>query len=163
MIGPIRWLRQGSRWIPACFFAFFGVVFAVNGVMVYVAMSSWTGVIERAYDRGLGYNRKLAAARAQDELGWQAAIDFEQQGGAHGFLALTVEDGNGNGIGRAEAHALFHRPTHEGHDFLVRLEAMPGGGFGAPVELPLEGMWDVRVQIDRGEVSYRFAERIFVR
>lgn len=159
------WFLRDSRWIPACFFAFFGIVFAVNALMVTISVATWNGLVnDEPYDRGIRYNAKLEAARAQDALGWRTELDFARDGETgHGRLSLGVSDRDGNGIERARAYARFHRPTHEGHDFLVQLVPQPGGGYGAPVALPLPGLWEVRVQIDHGETSYRFTDRVFVR
>ncbi|MFW5680782.1 MAG: FixH family protein, partial [Pseudomonadota bacterium] len=60
-----------SRWIPWAFVAFFGVVFLVNGVMVYFAVTTFAGVERRdAFKRAQSYNEVLAEARAQAALGW---------------------------------------------------------------------------------------------
>ena len=53
-----------GRWIPWLFVGFLVVVAAVNGVMIWYALSSWTGLAaNQAYDNGLTYNQNLAAAR----------------------------------------------------------------------------------------------------
>jgi nitrogen fixation protein FixH len=55
--------RPRGRWIPWLFVGGFLLVCAVNGVMIWVALSSWTGLAaNQPYDRGLAYNRNLAAA-----------------------------------------------------------------------------------------------------
>lgn len=65
--------------IFAAFAAFFGVVFAVNGIMVFMALSSWSGLsTDHPYERGLRYNKTLEAMAQRDALGWQETIVFTQ-------------------------------------------------------------------------------------
>ena len=48
---------------------------AVNGAMIWIALSSWTGLAtNQPYDKGLTYNRNLEAAARQAALGWQPRL-----------------------------------------------------------------------------------------
>ena len=69
-------LGRAARWIPWLFVGFFVVVIAVNGVMIWFALESWTGLVEqpRPTIRACAYNRNLEAARRQAELGWQPRL-----------------------------------------------------------------------------------------
>ena len=61
--------------------AFFGVVFAVNGVFFWFASDSWTGLsTEDAYRKGIAFNDQLARADAQKRLGWTAETDYASAG-----------------------------------------------------------------------------------
>ena len=52
-----RGAARGS-WIPWAFVLFFVVITAVNGVMIWYALESWTGLSSgEAYDDGLRYNQ----------------------------------------------------------------------------------------------------------
>jgi nitrogen fixation protein FixH len=153
-----------SRWIPWTFVAFFLVVFAVNGVMVWFALASWTGLeTTNPYERGLAYNRALEAAREQAALGWQADFHFAQSGQRHGTLEFRLQERDGAPLAAARVDALLVRPTEEGHDFAVDLTEREPGRYGAEVELPLPGQWEVRLAARaRGEV-YRLSPRIYLK
>ena len=154
----------GDRWIPWTFVAFFLVVFAANGAMVYVGFATWTGVAtEDAYEKGLAYNGALAAARAQADLGWRPAFGFDAYGPTHGRVALALADRDGHPLTGAGVRARFVRPSHQGHDFELALPEAEAGRYGAEVELPLPGWWEVRVRADRGGRVYRLTERIVAR
>ncbi|MEO1305623.1 MAG: FixH family protein, partial [Pseudomonadota bacterium] len=59
---------------------FFGIMFAVNGVFLYHAITSFPGEdIKKSYVQGLNYNDTLAVRAAQAELGWQAEAGLEDQ------------------------------------------------------------------------------------
>ena len=55
--------------------AFFGVVFAVNGALIYFAVESWSGLsTERPFEAGRDHDRTLAQAEVQAALGWRSAV-----------------------------------------------------------------------------------------
>ncbi len=153
-----------SGWIPWAFVGFFLVVFAVNGVMVWFALSSWTGLeTTNSYERGLAYNRALEAAKEQTALGWQADFHFHQTGQRHGTLELRLQDRDGVRLQGAKVDAELVRPTEEGHDLALDLAEREPGRYQAEVELPLVGQWEVRLAASaRGEV-YRLSPRIYLR
>lgn len=58
--------------------AFFGVVFAVNGAMLALALKTNTGVVSsEPYLKGLKYNERLAAEERQQALGWKSEITVD--------------------------------------------------------------------------------------
>jgi nitrogen fixation protein FixH len=153
-----------SRWIPWAFVGFFVIVFAVNGVMVWVAVSSWTGLeADSSYERGLIYNRALEAERQQAALGWRAAIDFHQTGDRRGTLELRLQGRDAAPLQGARIDAEIVRPTQVGYDFDVALEEQAPGRYRADLRLPLPGQWEVRLAARaQGEV-YRLSPRIYVK
>ncbi|HEV7283815.1 MAG TPA: FixH family protein, partial [Kaistia sp.] len=132
-----------SRWIPWAFVGGFIVVLPANAIMVTFAMSSWTGLDTRdAYRKGLAYNRTLAAERQQAALGWQGTAVWRD-----GQVAVEIADRHGDPVTAATVRADFVRPTAEGHDVSVDLGEIGGGRYAAAVDLPLAGLWDVRVTV----------------
>jgi nitrogen fixation protein FixH len=156
--------ERRSRWIPWAFVAFFGVVLAVNLTMIVVAMVTWPGLeTKNAYQRGLAYNRTLAAAAAQAALGWQVDFRFTPAADGTGLAELTLRDRHGNLLRGAEVVARFLRPTHAGQDVEVVLEPARDGEYRAAVRLPLPGQWQVRVDVRHGGHRHQLSERLHVR
>lgn len=157
-------LRKDDRWIPLLLVAFFGVVLIANGSMVVAAFVSWPGLeTTSAYQRGLVYNRMLAAAAKQAKLDWKVDLAFTQDGTRHGVLEVDLADRFGSVLRDAEVHAQFVRPTSEGHDLTVALAHQTGGRYLAEVELPLDGQWDIHlVALSHGE-KYSLRKRVFLR
>lgn len=154
--------RRG-RWIPWAFVAFFGVVLAANGAMIVVAMATWPGLeTKSAYQRGLDYNRAIAAAADQTKLGWQVDFAFEQDGDRSGTVRLDLADRFGSLLQRAEVEAGFVRPTHAGNDMVIEVPHEYGGRYARQIVLPLAGQWEVRVTIAAGGQEYRLRQRIYV-
>lgn len=152
-----------QRWIPWLFVGMFAVIIAVNGTMVSIALSSWTGLTTRNhYLEGLAYNQRLAAAQAQEALGWDLAVQAEASGASHLALTFDARDAAGDPLYADYLRVAFLRPTHEGHDFELTLQPRGAGRFEAEVEMPLPGVWDLRLLLVRGAEGYQSAERVFV-
>ena len=155
--------NRRSRWIPWAFVAFFGVVLLANGAMIVIAMVTWPGLETRsAYQRGLDYNRAIAAAADQAKLGWRVDFAFEQDGDRRGTVRLELADRFGSLLQQAEVEAAFVRPTHAGDDMVVEVPHEHGGRYARQIELPLAGQWEVRLTITEGGQEYRLRERIFI-
>lgn len=152
--------RSRIPWIIA---GGFGVVFAVNAIMVYVAATTWPGIaVNRAYDKGLTYNRNLEAASRQEALGWSASIETAISGSLAGTARVTIVDAAGLPLHRATASLSFERPTHEGYDFAVPLTPEGNGVYTAPFSVPLPGLWDLRLIASQGDDRLVVTERVML-
>jgi nitrogen fixation protein FixH len=159
---PERAARRGS-WIPWIFVAGFGVVLAVNVIMVYVAATTWPGIaVNRSYDKGLTYNRNLEAAARQEALAWTASIETTLTGSLAGMAQVTLTDAAGAPLYRATVSLAFERPTHEGYDFAVQLEPEGDGLYSAPFTVPLPGLWDLRLIVSHGDDRLVTTERVLL-
>ena len=150
--------RQPYGWVPLTFIGLFLIVVAVNGVLVYFASVSWSGLETRDYfAKGIAYNQTLAEARAQAALGWRLEGRFTE-----GRVEATLRDAGGAALDGAEVRVRFVRPTREGYDREAALQGEGGGVYGAPMVLPLAGQWDMRLVAHRDGRDYRQIQRIYV-
>lgn len=157
---------SNDQWIPWSFVAFFGVVVLVNGIMIYVAFSTWTGISDEnanSYRQGLTYNDRLAEAEAQHALGWRADASFDSIGLGAGQLRFHLTDDNGTPLTGADVAATILRPTHPGHDFATSMPAGDAlGTYSADITFPLPGQWDIRIVAEHPNGTYRLSSRVFV-
>ena len=100
------------------FIVSFAVVFAVNGYMVYEALSTFDGLeVSNPYEKGREYNNDLNAMVAQKTLGWTSAINVEDNGRDHDArLVVTFADKNGAPLKLLRIRAGFIRPVVGGMD-----------------------------------------------
>ena len=160
--------RPRGWWYPWLFVAGFVVVFAVNGVMIKLALDSFSGLdTEHPYERGLGYNDTLAAARTQEALGWQVAYDAVPAGDATpDGHPIAVEarflDRDGNALTGLAVRALLQRPAVAGHDVELPLVERGGGRYVARTDLPLPGQWDLRIVAGGDGTSWQASRRILL-
>ncbi len=155
-----------SRWIPWAIVGGFLLVIAVNGVMLALALGSFNGLAtDGAYDRGLTYNRTLDEVAAQNARGWQVAIGATRVPGdstLQMLVSATVSDRDGAPFDDATVTATLRRPIHEGFDIEANLAAVGDGRYEATVDLPLAGLWEIRVEIDHGDDHHRAEHRLVV-
>ena len=60
---------------------FFAVIFAANGVFIYLAAGSFPGLeVSSAYKAGQEYNGEIAAAAAQSARGWNVSASAQRAG-----------------------------------------------------------------------------------
>jgi len=152
-----------DRWLPWFFVLFFVVVFSVNGVMVYFAASSWTGIeTKQSYIKGRDYNETLAKVERQKAQGWDGGLAVRTEEGHRVRLELTLTDPGKSSIAGAEVTARFVRPTHEGYDREFRLDDYGRGHYTGVLEMPLPGQWDVRVVARHPSGEFHLTRRIMV-
>ena len=144
--------------------AFFGVIFAVNGVFLYVALDSFPGLTsDKAYVEGLEYNRTLADGERQDALGWTPSITISGANGVGQQLIVRITDRDGNDVPRLTVDARIERPaTASG---ARDVELIPSAtGHVAPLDGLAEGRWNVSITAKRdGETIYRIRDEVFVK
>ncbi|MGE5545414.1 MAG: FixH family protein [Solirubrobacterales bacterium] len=154
--------RKPGWWYPYIFVGAFVVVVAVNGALAYFATSTFTGLeTEGAYDKGLAYNKNLALARAQADLGWtvDTNVDPVSGGFARADVSIRYRDRDGKPVEGMEVKAHLVRPTAKGYDHDVTLPARGDGTYGAVFDLPLKGVWVMDVTALGSDVSYQHEKR----
>jgi nitrogen fixation protein FixH len=147
------------RWFPLGLAAAMGCAVAVNGIMVYAACSGFPGVAGAdGFDLSNQYNRVLAAARQQGELGWQIAADAPDSRSP--VLRLSASDGSPLEVTSITARA--ERPV--GPVDAIRLSFHQGAdqGYRTDTSLPA-GQWDIMLTILADGRSFSATRRIVVK
>lgn len=147
-----------GRWIPWVFVAGFGVVIAVNAVLITAAVGTFTGTTTAgSYDRGLGYSAVLAEAARQKALGWQAGVTR-----ADGGVRLSVRLPDGTPLpADATVTGTLQRPLDRTAVSLAFQPFAPGA-WRAPVEVPAPGAWEAVLTVARGADRLELRERLVI-
>lgn len=121
--------------------AFFAVVIGVDAAFLTLAYRTHPGqVAPRPYEAGLIYNAELERQRAQEALGWRAAVEARA-----GDVMLLIRDRDGKPLSGLTVTATLLRPaTEQGRTVVTLREAEPGQYVGA--RPGLSGAWDTRVE-----------------
>lgn len=159
--------RITGRHVLVAFLAFFGIVIAVNGLMVFLALDSWTGLTDRAsYRTGLSWNRTLEQDAAQKALGWSVTVDPAVRTGHDGQLlelSVTVRDRDGAPVPGLSFGGQARHPVVEALDRAVSFAEADTGRYVGVVELP-PADWTLRLEAIRPDGSpYRIETRVEVR
>ena len=170
---PRRWFgRPGSQMGPrhpisgrhvlAAMMAFFGVVFAVNGVMAYSALSTFSGLDgDDAYRRGLAYNATVAEAEQQERLGWTASLQLQPD-----VLRVRISNKAGQPATHLSVSGMLGRPATDRQDQPMSFLEVGPGIYEAPSGHAGPGSWIASIlavsQNDGGAGAFRLKERLWL-
>ncbi|WP_243373371.1 FixH family protein [Microvirga solisilvae] len=148
-----------GRTVLIYFISFFGVIFAMNFVMIRFALSSFSGVeTESSYKAGLTFKNDVAAAHAQDALHW--SVEANVQRGENSIILITARDTKAQALSGLTAQVRLGHPTDKRKDVTVDFVETSTGQFRSLTPLP-EGRWDLVIDLKRGEdVVFRSKSRV---
>jgi nitrogen fixation protein FixH len=132
-------------------FIFFATVSAVDGLFVYKALQSNTGVVtDQAYEKGLAFDKILQEAEQQEALNVTAKTAY-----SNGLLSLQLKDKSGVDVKGARITAKIIRPVAEGHDFEIAFLEKKPGVYESEVKMPLPGLWEAKMEAKWDTKIYR--------
>jgi nitrogen fixation protein FixH len=146
------------------FVLFFATVIAVNGVMIYSAVSTHTGLVaDEPYRKGLHYNERIAADERQGRLGWIGTLEVSRDG----RISLTVTQTDGQAVRGLKIEGVVGRPSTNRHDMRIALAEDSPGHYQARAAPLAEGNWivtlDAFVDRENDEPTYRMRRRIWLK
>jgi nitrogen fixation protein FixH len=152
-----------SPWLIG-WFALVATFLAVNGVMIYLAITTNPGlVVEDYYDRGQYYEHNLASKLAQDP-GWSMRVDLSQgfKAGEPQVLRFSVSDNEGQAVAVDAVRFYAYRPSDVGKDFSLPMKEEAPGRYVAEVSFPLIGIWDTLFVARLGADEHSIGQRLIV-
>jgi nitrogen fixation protein FixH len=149
-----------SHYIPWLFVAAFAVIIAVNATMIWLALSSFSGLYTaKPRDIGLRYNTVIAEQKMRDALGWRVDTAWSRETST---LAIKVLDAAGQPIPGARVAVALVRPVEKKPPLDVAMVAVDLGRFEARIDLPELGNWDIDIVVERGSDRYALTRRMFL-
>lgn len=156
-----------GRHMLATMVGFFGLVVGVNFTMAWFASDSFGGiVVDNTYVASQRYNGWLAAARAQQQLGWQAeqavAADRHVTLALRGSAPSTALRGSApstavrSSAGSFTATGTAQHPLGRSPDIVLTFADRGDGRLRSIDALP-PGRWNVRTSVHRGAETVRLA------
>jgi len=156
--------RIEGRHVLFALFAFFGVMFLVNGIFLYYAVGTFNGFeTTDAYRKGLHYNERIASDTAQTQKGWQPVVRYE---GNKQELIVEMRDRRGRGVSGLAISGEIRRPVTDNEDRAVMLYEIAPARYAAPLKLNA-GQWIFSARISRpgtpDVIASRFKKRLQVK
>jgi nitrogen fixation protein FixH len=151
-----------GRTVLIALVAFFAVIGAVNGVMIYFATSTFGGVeVASSYKAGLKFQDELEAARAQDARHWRVDARLERGRDGQAEVTVTLADAGGKPISGVMVAARLNHPADARRDHDVALAAAGPGVFTGTTDASLSAQWDLVLDVSRdGESVFRSKGRV---
>jgi nitrogen fixation protein FixH len=154
-------LLARGRYIPWLFVAGFAIVIAVNAIMIWFAVGSFSGLYTtKPRDRGLHYNEVLAEQQRRDALGWRIEAQWQPESAR---LEITVLDAAGRPLAPTRLSAELVRPVEKRQPLAIALEPTDIGRFAGRVDLPERGSWDLDIVVERGDERFALTRRMFLK
>ena len=139
--------KRFSGWhATAIIVGFFGVVIAVNMTMATLAVRTFGGtVVENSYVASQEYNRWLAAARKQDELGWTISPTLDE----HRRVTVATS------VAGVQITGFARHPLGRAADVPLKF----GKGLRSDRPLP-PGRWAIHLIVRKGADEARLIETL---
>lgn len=151
------------------FLAWMGLVvvfLAVNAAFVVTAMVTSPGLVaEDYYEQGRAYEQTaITRLAAQNQLGWETRLEVPQRIVTHGadVYRFSAVDARGVPVTDAEVNIMAYRPSDADADFRTPLTEIAPGLYQANLSFALPGIWDLNINVTRGDDSYQQTQRISV-
>lgn len=140
---------------------FFAAIFAVNGVLVYAALSSFPGV-ERmsSYQAGRNFPNEIERARAQGQRHWKVGGELRRSGDQRVEAMFSFTDEKGTALDGLAVSLRLQHPARSDRDVAIDLPGLAGGRYRAVIDGVAAGQWDVVIEARAdGDILFRSTNR----
>lgn len=143
---------------------FFGVVFAVNAVLVQAATSTFGGLqTSSSYKAGLMFKQEIESAQRQDALHWRVSGKVVRDARGDAVLDVSARDAKGASLAGLTAEARLAHPADARLDHAFSLNRTGAGAFHGQAQAP-PGQWELIVDLYRGnDRLFRSRSRVTLR
>jgi len=151
-----------GRQVLGAFLTFFGAIFLMNGVLIYWAVATNSGLVaNEPYRKGLHYNERIAADEQQKRLGWRDRIELTKDG----LVALLLTDGAGQPVSGLKIETVLGRPATNRQDLRAAMVEVAAGHYEAGIAALDAGAWLVSLEArrDSEDPIYRIRRRVWLR
>jgi nitrogen fixation protein FixH len=139
-------------------------VVGVNIAFIVTAFKTNPGLVEESYyekgrDVEKNFQKKL---EARNRLGWDIRLQTPEEIilGKPTFYTVNIVDRVGMPLQDATVTLQAYRPSDASADSLTTMKNIATGVYQARIALPLKGIWDLKVKVNRGEDELEMARRI---
>lgn len=137
-----------GRHVLVWMLCFFGLMFVVNGIFLWAALSSFPGVhVKQSYLQGLQYNKTIQTRSHQQEMMWSAQVGLVETDSGK-MLVARLFDGEGNPLPARSVSAELRRAATQNSDLVLELLPVGGGEFQGALPPLAAGAWQVRIDAD---------------
>jgi nitrogen fixation protein FixH len=142
---------------------FFGVIFAVNGALIYAAVSTHTGLVaNEPYRKGLAYNERILADERQALLGWSERLEV----GRDGHLRLALAERDSGPVRGLRVQGVLGRAATSRHDINLAFVETAPGQYEAQGPQLAAGSWLISLEartVEGAQGTYRLRRRLWLR
>ena len=127
--------------ILTIFIVGFGIVFTVNGIFIYKAISTNSGEIQHAYMEGLKFNETLETREKQKSLGWDMTLSMQRGAGGDALFTAQMLDKANQPVAGLNMNGILYRNTENKDDHKLVFKEVKTGIYEAVVPQLGPGKW----------------------
>ncbi|MGE3642972.1 MAG: FixH family protein [Beijerinckiaceae bacterium] len=127
---------------------FFGVIFAVNGVFMHYAFSTFGGIdAAGAYRANFLLTRNIVAAERQNRLGWKVEGSVSRNSDNTALVEIKARYADGAPVEIKSIDVEMRRPADERQDGTVKIERKGAGEYSGTATHIGPGQWEFVVTL----------------
>ncbi len=141
-------------------------VLGVNVAFIVTAFKTSPGLVEESYyekgrDVEINFQKKI---EARNRLGWDIRLQTPEAIvlGKPAYYTINIVDSVGMPLRDAKVSLQAYRPSDASADVNTEMQSIATGVYQASLNLPLKGIWDLKVKVSRGEDELEMARRVTV-
>lgn len=156
--------RLTGRTVFFILVAFFGVIVAVNAMMLSLALDTMPGLTTASsYQASQRFNRDLAAARERDARGWAVEARADRDPAGVAAVTVSVREPEGALVERIAVSARLEHPARRTLDRPLDITRTGTGLYAGTAADVAPGAHDLVVEISRaGVLLFRSRNRIML-
>lgn len=142
-------------------------VLGVNIAFIVTAFKTSPGLVEEGYyekgrDHEKNFQKKI---EARNRLGWDISLQTPEEItlGSQSVYSINIVDKVGMPLRGAMVSLQAYRPSDASADIQTEMQSIADGVYQTSINLPLKGIWDLRVKVQHGEDELEMTRRIIVR
>jgi nitrogen fixation protein FixH len=152
-----------GRFVLIAFIAFFGVIFAVNAVMMTLAIRTMPGLdVKNGYVASQAMNQEIGAMRLQAERGWKADVSAQLTNKIT-TVGVTLLEPDGKPVTGLAITARLAHPAITTSDHAAKLIEHRPGIYWAELSGVQAGAWTIVLEAQlRGERVFASRNRVIL-
>ncbi len=141
-------------------------VLAVNVAFIVTAFKTNPGLVDKNYyEKGRAVEEHFQERlKARNRLGWDINVQTPSEvvAGKATTFHVNIVDKVGMPLNGAEVTMQAYRPSDASADIKINMDFVTNGIYQARFALPLKGIWDLKVNVTRGDDELNISRRIHV-
>ncbi len=127
---------------------FFGLMFVVNGVFLWAALTSFPGEdVRHSYLQGLQFNKTITSRQHQENKAWKAELGLVAEPGGN-VLVARILDADGLALPSRNVTAELRRAATQDSDIILEMLPVGSGEYRAALPIMVTGAWHVALKAD---------------
>ena len=141
-------------------------VVGVNVAFIVTAFKTSPGLVDEGYyEKGRDHEKNFQKRlEARNRLGWDINLQTPEEIvlGKPANYVINIVDNVGMPLRDAVVTLQAYRPSDASADIKINMERIGNGLYQSSLNLPLKGIWDMKVKVAHGDEVLEIARRVTV-